>query len=487
MMWLLCELAQIDKSKYNAVSIIMCIKLQSLKKLLVLISFLVNGVAYATQCPELLGAPAVAAPIAARTVVVVNAVSSTSRSVVEGIRRRGFIPIHILSDQGLLRHYPDNSELFDQNLQFRDREDLNRQLTALNPMAIIPGSETGVPLAEQLAQSLGLRTNAPESNSARIDKHRMQEALRKDGLSYIQQIKTADDSQAIEWVKRENHGKFPVVVKPLASSGTEGFVLCENEQDVRVAFKALGTTARNGKVLEELLVQEFLEGTEYAFNVVVRDGEFLVTDIWEYIKKTVHKSGGGQSRIYDYNKLLDFKGDLQDTLLAYVKEVIRVLGIENGAAHFEIIITNRGPVLVEVGARLMGGSNYILVEKAVAVSPVELFLDAYLEPDRLTERLRQGPLSLVGSLHARTVKLISPVSGKLKPGVMEKLEGMLRAHPCAVATNIGKLKAGGKVSKTIDLSTSPGEVLLLSGNPNEIETAYRAIRQLEAEGLYQVE
>lgn len=49
-----------------------------------------------------------------------------------------------------------------------------------------------------------------------------------------------------------------------------------------------------------------------------------------------------------------FSGKIKETVLEVTAKAMRAVGIENGPAHVEMMITDKGPVLIELGARLGG-------------------------------------------------------------------------------------------------------------------------------------
>lgn len=139
-----------------------------------------------------------------------------------------------------------------------------------------------------------------------------------------------------------------------------------------------------------VVAQECLMGTEYIVDTVSRDGAHHVCDIWE----TYRINANGVPDLLVAWRLLPATGEVQDKLVAYAFAVLDALGIRHGAAHAEIKMTSDGPCLVEVGARIAGGTlpRALL---ATGRSQVEWTVDAYARPGQFAEnsgrpyRLRQ--------------------------------------------------------------------------------------------------
>jgi hypothetical protein len=98
-----------------------------------------------------------------------------------------------------------------------------RLLSELQPDAVVAGSEWGVTFAERAAHGLGLPTNTLETLTARRDKFAMTEAVRRAGLSAPDHLRSASIESAHAWAERR--GVWPIIVKPLASTGSDGVSL----------------------------------------------------------------------------------------------------------------------------------------------------------------------------------------------------------------------------------------------------------------------
>eukprot|EP00211_Chloroparvula_japonica_P012938 CAMPEP_0119147784 /NCGR_PEP_ID=MMETSP1310-20130426/40879_1 /TAXON_ID=464262 /ORGANISM="Genus nov. species nov., Strain RCC2339" /LENGTH=118 /DNA_ID=CAMNT_0007139775 /DNA_START=1 /DNA_END=354 /DNA_ORIENTATION=+ len=103
-----------------------------------------------------------------------------------------------------------------------------------------------------------------------------------------------------------------------------------------------------------LLVQELLAGEEYSVNFVSTGGRHYLTDAQRYDK-------GPCFRILQTEWVVP-----DPAVVQYGKRVLDVLGVREGASHLEIMVTlERGPVLVELNARIAGGSTSLVSQKAI--------------------------------------------------------------------------------------------------------------------------
>lgn len=96
--------------------------------------------------------------------------------------------------------------------------------------AVIPGAESGVRLAEELASRFGLPGNDPKTTDKRRNKTRMMAAVQADGLAICAQKRCDSVQDCLTWAETAG---FPVVVKPEASSGSDLVRICHDRRCLR--------------------------------------------------------------------------------------------------------------------------------------------------------------------------------------------------------------------------------------------------------------
>jgi hypothetical protein len=429
-----------------------------------------------TAVPDPRGPRAAGAPAADRLGVIVDAYS-TGAALAPRFAAAGVATLHVQSR-------PDPPPFYARSFRAHDfvdnvvhDGDLDATLAALAPHTpdfVLVGAEIGVPLADALAERLGLPGNGTALSRARRDKHAMAEAVRAAGLDAGEQIRTGSAQEAIAWAAAR--GDWPVVVKPLDSAGTEGVTFCEDAEQIAAAFEAgIGRPNALGGANAELLVQEELRGTQYFTDSISWDGVHHVSEIWRSRKQLVH----GTCEMYDYEDLLEPRGPEQDEVAAYVRGVLDALGIRYGSAHTELVMTARGPVLIECGARMQGTILDRVVDRCTP-SHVTVTVDAYLDPSSVARRAAQPqPLRE----RARVVTLISQHEGRIAAVRHDELE-KLPSYAGAVAL----LSPGDRIARTFDLFTSPGTVYLVAPDEPRLAEDYARLRELEQTGrLFEVE
>lgn len=425
--------------------------------------------------------------------VVIVAGYSSGADIAPALRARGVKNIiHVQPSATkdtaslLLRSYDDSQYV--RNIIFDG--DYNALLTELSgiPLAgIIAGTETGVALADRLNEQYGLPGNGTQFSEAKRNKYLMHQQLKAAGVPSMRDILTSKLQEILDWIDSPegNQGQWPVVVKPVDSAATEGVFICSNPQEVTQAFQSLlGRTTLLGTTINQVLVQEYLDGTEFVVNTASLHGKNIIGEIWKYHKKKMRRPEGGLSNIYLFDELMEFVGPESDILSAYAAKVLKALNIVNGPAHLEIMMTARGPVLVEVGARLMGGHTHIATRQAVGVSPLDLSLKALLWPQEFEAIYKAGPLKRL--MPVRHLELVSSVAGTVK--AVNHIDTIRRLPSFWSPNGEGAHfpHVGEPIERTIDLLTSAGSLWLLGASEDQISRDYETIRRLETT-MFEVE
>ena len=231
-------------------------------------------------------------------------------------------------------------------------------LKAYDPLCVIPGCETGVELADELVELILPGTgNAPELSTARRDKWLMAQVVARAGIPHLRQICSADPDEIAKWISDSGLAGSRLVVKPPKSSGTDNVHIVPPGTDWRPFFEQIyGEVNLIGIRNDAVLVEEFAEGPEFLIDSYTVEGKHGLVDVCRYNRVQRGDSIG----VYD---LVDFMAPdrtVMDVLWPYTTAVLDALGIRNGCAHTELILTADGPRLLEVGARPAGGGHQMI-------------------------------------------------------------------------------------------------------------------------------
>ena len=350
------------------------------------------------------------------------------------------------------------------------------QLAGYSPVAVLAGQEPDVPLADSLSERLGLPSNGTALSSARRNKYDMAEALRAAGVRCAEQFKSDRAADVVAWA--EGTGRWPVVVKPLASAATDNVAICSDAGQVRQAAETvLGSEMLWGEPNSEVLVQSYLDGVEYVVDSVSWDGRRYTCGVWEYRKRQV-----GVHNIYDYEVLVPAEDPRVPVLVDYVDSALRALGIGFGPTHAEVILTADGPALVEVGARLAGNLSPTFHDLCLGANQAALTALAYTRPAEFTERYAGRRYT---ALRQAWVCNTPTEQAGLVRGVHAEVIAEIEALP-TVRELIVKLRPGWRMRPTVDLLSATLKVFLAAGSSEELRRDYQRIAELK-DRVYQLD
>lgn len=415
-----------------------------------------------------------------RIVVIVDPYSS-GRYLVHELQHQQWPMVGVQSSQDLadfwLSQYDES--LFVKTIRHESLEKTVAGLAEFDVEAVLAGSEPGVFLTEDLAKHFKVKGNDAATKDWRRDKAPMQERLREVGLRAIHQIYSSDVDEILKWQKQWN--KWPIIIKPSMSGGTDGVHWCHCEEDVRTAHKLeCGKMNVNGVTNEKLLAQEYLDGIEYIVDCVSYEGKHVLSGIWVYQKT---KDRATRSISYEYARTLESTGPEQDQLVPYVMKCLDALGIVHGPSHSEAIICDDGPCLVETGARLHGLKGPKLTEYATGIGTHELAVDVAVNGARLFKSLyEKGTRYSIKKWAFETMFRNTSVTGVLQ----QPLDVPEIVNLPSVTDIFPSIKPGEELHITRDLATAPGVILQVHPNLDRILADIEKIRQLEKTTLYQV-
>jgi len=410
-----------------------------------------------------------------RTAVIVDAYS-TGRFLANEMTRYGVECVHVQSAADLAEFFVSGFQPndFKASYLYSDKTGTAQLLRRHNPFCVIAGSETGVAIADALAEELGTPASDPALSTARRNKHALAEALQNAGVRAIRGARMSDVSSAISWMQRENLTE--VVAKPVDSVGTEDVFFCDSSNKLALAAETiLGKWNMAGSFNEAFLVQERIRGRQFTVNAVISDSGIYVCETWTYETQDVFGAGS----ICSHEWLLNGNDPVATQLAEYLGKVAVATGITHGPIHAEIIVDDAGPVAVDIAARMQGSMSPIARLKALGHTHVTVTAQSYCDPSAL-RAYATGNSPYQRRNHALCVSLISDRSGKVtgQPG----LEA-IKALP-SFADAIGFLGPGKKLTPTRDLISTPGIVYLVSPDRAQINADYVALRAMPMSEIF---
>ncbi|MCX5382353.1 acetyl-CoA carboxylase biotin carboxylase subunit family protein [Streptomyces sp. NBC_00083] len=249
-----------------------------------------------------------------------------------------------------------------------------RKLHEQRPLdAVVPGFEHYVPLAATAAAGLGLRGLSAATALALRHKHVMRDVLAAHGIDQPGHVLVTDEAELAAATAAVG---LPCVIKPVDQSGSLNVRKVATPAEAREAFRRIhgygvGYLDRAGLPL--VLVEEYVPGAEFSVEGYVDDGAVVVLGITE-------KQLGPEPWFVEVGHLLPARLDpgTARTVERYTVDVVRALGLELGPFHAELRLSDRGPLLMEVAARLPGDRIPDLLRLATGADLYAITLASYL-------------------------------------------------------------------------------------------------------------
>jgi len=215
----------------------------------------------------------------------------------------------------------------------------------INPDGVVSiASDLAIITVNHIANKLGLAGNSLECTHVTTDKLAMRRCLSQGGLPCPRYSDSADIHEILDFC-----GEFPLIVKPQDRSGSRGVTMARDTKDLRRAIER----SRSESFSSRHIAEQFIPGREYSVEMISRNGEHHFIQITE-------KETSGEPYFVEmaHHQPADLSVSQHEKIISIVKQALSCLGIENGASHSEMLLTDKEDVfIVEIGARM--GGDYI--------------------------------------------------------------------------------------------------------------------------------
>ena len=322
------------------------------------------------------------------------------------------------------------------------------------PITAVAGvdDDTAV-VAALIALRLGLKGNPVHAVQAARDKHKQRELLAKAKVPIPRfMLRSLDEDPA----QIPPSITYPCVLKPLRLSASRGVMRADNEQSFIKAHARLKAIVCEAG--ESFLIEEFISGYEVAIEGLVVNRRLHVLAIFDkpdpldgpYFEETIYVT---PSQVPD---------GLQKAIADCVDRAVRALGITDGPIHAEVRYNERGPWLIELAARPIGGR----------CSAVLRFGDQGISLEEIILRQALGmPIpSLQRERQAAGVMMI-PIPGA---GTLKEMRGLAEAKAVPLVEDVQiTAHPGERLIPFPEGSRYPGFIFARGETPTVVEAALR--------------
>ena len=235
-----------------------------------------------------------------------------------------------------------------------DYRDLGRSTEAVvryareHPIGAVLGvDDSGVLLAARASAELGLPGNAPDAALAARNKLVMRRRFEAAGLPQprFRLVSVSDDPRALA-----PEIAYPCVIKPTTLQASRGVMRADDPSEFASRFERLLRIIADERC-DEILVEEFVPGREVALEGLLDGGRLHVLALFDkpdpldgpFFEETIYVT---PSRL---------AASEQQAIADATRHAAAALGLREGPIHAELRLNERGPWLIELAGRSIGG------------------------------------------------------------------------------------------------------------------------------------
>lgn len=229
-------------------------------------------------------------------------------------------------------------------------------------------SDPAVYTSAYLSNKLGLKSNPPEAVKIMSDKGLFRQHL-KDNSFQVPKFRVVSCKDDLEYA--DVH--YPIIVKPVDSSGSKGVSIVYDCSKVNLAFDAAVQFSRSKSVIvEELVESDFHQLHGDCF---VKDGILVSTFLGD------HHFNNDLNGLVPYSTTFPtiLPNDKLDRVRQEIQKFITSIGFCFGGVNVEARINKRNDevYLIEVGARNGGNFTYKVIQECYGFDFLEHIFDCY--------------------------------------------------------------------------------------------------------------
>lgn len=213
------------------------------------------------------------------------------------------------------------------------------------------------PQAAAVARDLGLAMHAPETVELVVDKFAMRQRLRLRGVEATACTVAGSPEELLAFAAE--HG-YPCVVKPVRGEASEGVSVLHEAAAAKSAFsRARG--ARDARVA----IEEFLTGNQYSVESFSEQGEHVVV--------MVTRKYSDSASLVELGHVMPapLEPEQLAAITQHVVATLDALEVEFGPTHTEVILTAKGPRIIETHLRAGGDEIWNMVTDVTGLDLIE--------------------------------------------------------------------------------------------------------------------
>lgn len=162
---------------------------------------------------------------------------------------------------------------------------------------------------------------------------------------------------------------YPVLVKPVDSSGSRGITICHNHEELVTAVEV----GRKASKLGQVLIERYMDGQEATVFWTFQDGNYYLSALAN--RHVKHNQGDDVIPLpvgYTFPSvyLPKYRKEVEENC----KRMFRHLGLKNGMMFMQCKVENGTCYIYDIGYRLTGSLEYKILERVCGYNPLEMLI-----------------------------------------------------------------------------------------------------------------
>jgi len=335
---------------------------------------------------------------------------------------------------------------------------VQQEMSGQKPQAVIGIDDSGVEAAAAIADALHIKSNTLLAVETLHDKYRFRKLQQQLGLPFpaFSPIQISGSR-----INRDHQIEFPAVVKPTRLSGSRGVIRVDVAEKLDETIDRIGDIIRHSKMGMSginLLLEQYLDGSEHALEAMMAEGEIQVLAIFDkpdllegpYFAETIYVTPSHLPQ------------GIQKEFQRQVELVCQQAGIINGPVHAEARVYQDTVTLLEAAPRSIGGSCGKILRHVLGMSLEELIL-RYALGEVVPDFDRSGPATGVMMLPVPVAGIFSGIDGIEQAQVVPGIESVEMS-----------VRLGDRVIPLPEESAYLGFIFASGESPESVVSALRA-------------
>jgi len=314
-------------------------------------------------------------------------------------------------------------------------------------------SDIAIPTVAYIAETLGLKGIGTETAARFTNKYLMREFLKDSSFALPGYRLCRSAQEAKDFLKEIGTG----IIKPLDSQSSRGVHIVRSEEEIDRNFE---DCIRYSNAQKAILLEEYIEGTEFTVDGLKTSGEYYVTAISEKEHFAYNPSVANRLMFSNENPKYDYE------LLRRVNtDMVHAMKLPFGLTHAEYKYRDGNFYLIEIAAR--GGGTKISSDIVPLISGInsnEVLINMLTGGPETVERREHYDYAVLGFLD-------------FKPGLVTEIRGLEEAAALPGVHDFSlEVKVGDRLEQAQDDRSRCGYYIIYADTAAELEQREKALR-----------